>query len=46
MRFLPAAVSSDGSDIRHMASGDVVPLTVSPDHLHLFDPAAGARSGG
>jgi sn-glycerol 3-phosphate transport system ATP-binding protein len=29
--------------ITRVAAGDVVPLTVSPDHLHFFDAQTGAR---
>jgi sn-glycerol 3-phosphate transport system ATP-binding protein len=29
--------------ITRVAPGDVVPLTVSPDHLHFFDAQSGPR---
>ncbi len=31
--------------IRHLTAGEVLPLRVAPEHLHLFDPQSGARLG-
>ena len=29
--------------VRHLAVGESLPLSVSPEHVHLFDPDSGAR---
>jgi sn-glycerol 3-phosphate transport system ATP-binding protein len=31
------------SGIEHVKTGETVPFGVTPEHLHLFDPASGAR---
>ena len=32
--------------VRHFQPGEVLPLSVRPDHMHLFDPENGTRLGG
>jgi hypothetical protein len=31
----------EGADAKRVVSGEVLPLAVSPGHVHLFDPTTG-----